>query len=35
MLGATPAGEVACADGTNTPPPNFDLVNGNITVRQT
>ena len=35
-LGAMPAHEVTvCADGTNTPPPNFDLVNGNITVRQT
>jgi len=35
MLGATPADVAVCADGTNTPSPNFNLVNGNITVRQT
>jgi len=35
LLGATPAGSVtACADSSNTPYPYFDLVNGNITVRQ-
>ena len=37
LLGATPAGAVTvCADGNgNTPYPSFELLNGNITVRQT
>ena len=36
LLGATPAGAVTdCADRTNTPSPYFNLLNGNITVRET